>query len=378
MFDADLRAAFAAPFGLTIEILVDPVMFEQPIALACVTRQHLTFDRKRFGHIDEEIDRVRVAVAVVAFESVDVIEMRNAFERSGGLPKPRLVVRNRSGEAGVADEEARHFVVGHVVDRGRGHDQVGTDSAEEFDDSTPGRIVVEDREIAELQAMTIRADQGRRRLGFLTTNRRDRRGIVLGAPAVAGSHRRDRDMTPGFRQQGERPRALKLDVVGVGMDRENADRVGHRRHFPRIENQRRYARIIVGIESDASPRRRWERADIGRDDDPACVFFGFGPKCRTKGFPCAERFRISASSITPVEFAARRPRSWCVGLSTVLPNRPSPRSIYVECCPKRPSRATGIGRSRVAPPTIATFSRDNSSSRSPESIATETTRSGRP
>jgi hypothetical protein len=70
------------------------------------------------------------------------------------------VPRARRGEAGVADEEARDLVVGHVVDWGRRQDQVGSGPSEEFDDAAARFVVIEDRQVAEFEALILGPDQG--------------------------------------------------------------------------------------------------------------------------------------------------------------------------------------------------------------------------
>ena len=86
-------------------------------------------------------------------------------------------------------------------------------------------------------------------------DRRDRLAVVLGAAAVAGGHRGDRHGAAGLAEQGQGPRALELDVVGVGVHGQDADR---RRHGKRSLQDRDISGlpprgVLDARHADASP-----------------------------------------------------------------------------------------------------------------------------
>ena len=103
---------------------------------------------------------------------------------------------------------------------------LGRDPPQDLGDPPPRFVVVEDRQVAEFEAEVVRPDQRGRGPRFLAADRRDRLGVVLGAAAVAGRHRGDRDVAARLPQQDQRAGALKLDIVGMGMQGQNTNRFG--------------------------------------------------------------------------------------------------------------------------------------------------------
>ncbi len=118
-------------------------------------------------------------------------------------------------------------MIGDVIGRRGRQDDVGPDAAQGLGDAPARLVVVEDRQVAELEADVLRADQRGRRPRLLAADRRDRLGIVLGTAAVAGRHRGDRHLATRLAQQDQRARALKFHVVGMSMQGQNANRLGH-------------------------------------------------------------------------------------------------------------------------------------------------------
>ncbi len=125
-------------------------------------------------------------------------------------------------------------MVAQVINGRGGQDQVGTSASQRLDNATTGRVVVEDRQVAELQAEKVGPNESGRRESFVSSNCRDDFGAKLGAPAISWGHRGDRDMMPRLDQQGERARALEFDIIGVSMDRQNAGGVGHLENPPSL------------------------------------------------------------------------------------------------------------------------------------------------
>ena len=79
-----------------------------------------------------------------------------------------------------------------------------------------------DLQILEFEAEVIgpQAGGGLRRLG--PANRGDLQRVEFGAPAVSRGHRGDGEVTTELPQQCQRSRTLELDIVGVGMNRQDA------------------------------------------------------------------------------------------------------------------------------------------------------------
>ena len=152
LLDPDLAPAVRPPLGLALQVLVHPVLSEQPLALARVAGKHPALDVEDARHVDVEVDRHRAAFAVAALERIDEVEVRDLRERRGRVPLAGGIVRARRAEAGVADQQARHLVVAEVIDRRRGQDQVGPGPAQGLGDPPARIVIVEDRQVAELEA----------------------------------------------------------------------------------------------------------------------------------------------------------------------------------------------------------------------------------
>ena len=224
--DADLGPSVGPPSGLGVEVLVDPVLLQEPVALAGVAGEHPPLEVGDPRDVDEEPGGLGPAVAVEPFDRVDVIEVRDLRQGRGRLPLAGLVVGQGGGEAGVADQPARRLVVAEVVDRRRGQDEVGPGPPEGLDDPPTRLVVLEDRQVAELQADVIGPDQVGRRLRLGPPDGGDRLGVAVDAPAVAGRHRGQGDVATRLGEQGQGPGALELDVVGVGVDGQDSGGVG--------------------------------------------------------------------------------------------------------------------------------------------------------
>jgi hypothetical protein len=91
-------------------------------------------------------------------------------------------------------------------------------------------VIDDDAEIGEFEAQVIGPQQVCRLAGFGAADAGDVEGPQLGAAAIAGRHRRNRDVAAELLQAGQRSRALELDVVGVGMNRQDARRRGRIDH----------------------------------------------------------------------------------------------------------------------------------------------------
>lgn len=140
---------------------------------------------------------------------------------------PRRVVGDGSAETGISDEEAGHLVVAQVINWRSGQDHVRAGSSQSLDNPTTGLVVVEDRQVSELEANVLRGDDPRGGFRLSPTDRGDLVRLVFGAAAIPRGHSGDRHVMPGLTQEGEGSRALELDIIGVGMQRQNSNRFGH-------------------------------------------------------------------------------------------------------------------------------------------------------
>ena len=181
------------------------------------------FTAKDPADVNVEIGGDRPAPAVGPFERIDEIEVGDFLEGCGGLPLSGRIVGTGCCETGVANQQAGHFVVGDVIGRRGRKNNLGSSPADRLGDSTPGIVVVEDGEVAELQTYVSRPDQRRRGTGFLAADCRNCFRVVLGAAAIAGGHRGDRDRVAELAQQGKRTGALKLHIVGMSMQGQRTD-----------------------------------------------------------------------------------------------------------------------------------------------------------
>ena len=78
----DLGAPVGAPLLLAVEIFVDAVLPQEPVALAGMAGEHLPLELEDARHVDVEARRLWPAVAVLALDGVDVIEVGDS--RQGG------------------------------------------------------------------------------------------------------------------------------------------------------------------------------------------------------------------------------------------------------------------------------------------------------
>ena len=116
--DSDGLTSLGVPLGEGVEVFVDPVLLEEPVALAGVAGEHPPLEVGEVGHVDPEVWLDRSVVAVDSAHRVDVIQVGDLRLWRGGFPLPGLVIGQGRGEAGVADEEAGRLVVGVLVDGG--------------------------------------------------------------------------------------------------------------------------------------------------------------------------------------------------------------------------------------------------------------------
>ncbi len=84
-----------------------------------------------------KVDRDGPPVAVDAFDGVDEVEVGDPGQVGRRLPLPRGVVGARGREAGVANQETGHLMIGDVVGRRRRQDDRGLQPPQGLGDPPP-------------------------------------------------------------------------------------------------------------------------------------------------------------------------------------------------------------------------------------------------
>ncbi len=221
VFDAGTGSAGARPGLHHFQIVVDTVMFEQPLPLAGVLCEHGGFGFHLRGHVYEEIGLDGAPVAIHAADGVHEIQMWNGADRGRGVGGAGCVDGGGGAETGVADKQAGGLVIAEVIDRGRGKNQVRGSLAQDLANTAAGRVVNKNAEIAELPAAIIGTDVRRGPSGLSAPDARDLFPGVVGGAAIAGRHGNDGEPVPGGGKQRESSCGENLDVIGMGMDSEN-------------------------------------------------------------------------------------------------------------------------------------------------------------
>lgn len=218
----DLRAARGAPTAAAFEVLVDAVLFEEPVSLARVAGEHLQFEIERCRDVEDELWLDRATEPVGGFDGIDEVQVWDVIGRGNRLPLASCVVRNARIETGVSKQLARDLVVRHVIDWRSGHHDVGADSAKDFGHAAASVVVVRDAQVAEFQTDVISTEQISGRFRFRSTDGGDFVTAHFGGTAVARRHRGDRDCTPFLLQQRECPGTLKFNIVGMSVNGEHS------------------------------------------------------------------------------------------------------------------------------------------------------------
>ena len=68
------------------------MLAHQPVALAGVTREHLSLRLEDAGDIDVKVDRHGPSVAIAALDGLNEVEVGDLRQRRRGLPLPGRVV----------------------------------------------------------------------------------------------------------------------------------------------------------------------------------------------------------------------------------------------------------------------------------------------
>ena len=221
--EAGHRSACSSPAAYALEVFVDSVVAEEPLALRCVRGEHA-----KLGLFDGfDIDKKRrwdlLTEGATPFDWIRVVQVgyavqRLAPRRSGGV-----------GDRGVEGRRTSHpgglLVIEHVVPRTVRENDVRTDFSEDAAGGRETLAFVDDLQIAPFEAVILPVENSRRTLSLLPTDRRDLRGRKVGRAAVAGGHRRDGDSPATFAQACQSPSAEDLGVVGVGHEDEDGSSV---------------------------------------------------------------------------------------------------------------------------------------------------------
>jgi len=219
--DVGERATIACPALHRFEVFVDAMVLTEPVALARVLGEHFAFALKRRGNVHDEIGADELVLTVESTDRVHEIEVGDGLDRGAF----GAIVRDRRAEAGVTDESADGFVVAEVIDGRGGQNDVRTDLSQEFDDTAARRLVIEDTEVAKLEAAVVRADAGGGICSFAAAERGSFFRPEVARPAVARRERRHGDLMAGIGEQREGSAGEDFNVVGMGVECEDAGHV---------------------------------------------------------------------------------------------------------------------------------------------------------
>lgn len=109
--DANRLPTSGAPAAAAFQVFVDPVLLEQPVALAGMAREHLQLQVEGRGNVDDEVGSLRRSVPIPPFDRVDKVQVRNVSGRRGRLPLMRPIIRDAGVEERVANKLGRDLVV---------------------------------------------------------------------------------------------------------------------------------------------------------------------------------------------------------------------------------------------------------------------------
>lgn len=219
---SNLRAARGAPAAAAFEVFVDAVLLQQPVPLAGVAGEHLQLEIERARNVENVVGLLRAAEPIGSFDGVHEIQVWDVVDWRGRLPLLSFVVWHAGVEERVADESRGDFVVGHVIDRRRGQHDVGPSAADDFGDSAASVVVVRDAQVAEFEAEVVGPQQIGSGLGFGAAYGGDFLGAEFRRAAVARRHRGGGDVTAALLEQRQRAGTLELDVIGMGVNREDS------------------------------------------------------------------------------------------------------------------------------------------------------------
>ena len=217
MRGAGERAPLARPLIHLLDVFVIAVMFAEPTSLAGVLGQHGAFALDCGGDIDDEIGPEEIFFAIASANGVHEIEVRDGVQRIAAC----AVIRCGRREAGVARQGAGGFVVAVVVDRRRCQHDIRARLAQGFGHPAARGIVVEDDQIAHLEAHVIGADVHGCGGCLAAAEICNLVGPQVGRAAVAGRERRYGDGVTGAGQQRERATGQDFGVVRVRVNCEN-------------------------------------------------------------------------------------------------------------------------------------------------------------
>src|SRR5262245_12965079 len=143
--DDALAAAVRAPFFHRCDVVVHPVMLDQPVSLADVGGEHLSLCVDHFANINAKAGCDLVAQRAFAFNRVAVIQMRDVRERR----KVALEVkRDWSGERGGPDEGAGLLVVQVIARRAVGNHNGRFDHTQKLGHLRQGSRIVHHQQVA--------------------------------------------------------------------------------------------------------------------------------------------------------------------------------------------------------------------------------------
>ncbi len=220
IFETGEPTALSHPGLHCLQVVIHVVMFLEPFALAFVAGKHFRLSVDILAHVNHELRRHQVSLPVAPFIRIHEVKVRNLGYR--GRSAPSLVIRRGRGEAGIAHKHTGSFVIGVIVDRRRRENNSWPSLPQQFGDAAARGIVVEDGEVAELQAVVGGADEGRRGSGFAAADGGDLFGWIVSRAAVTRSHGDDRHVMAAVDQVRERAGCHYFNIIGVCVNRQDS------------------------------------------------------------------------------------------------------------------------------------------------------------
>src|SRR6185312_7416259 len=137
--DAEVPPAPFRPVRHGARIVGDAVLLLHPGDLALMRGKHLLLGLEEAFHIHRELRHHLVVVAVAPFDGIAEIQMRNLRQQ---LCVTRAIILHRRRETGIAHQRAHRFMVGMIVRRRCGDDQLRLRGANRLRHLAARRVVI--------------------------------------------------------------------------------------------------------------------------------------------------------------------------------------------------------------------------------------------
>ena len=140
-------AAGSSPLLHSDQVIVNFVLLPQPVPLCLMFGKHQLLRFERRADIDGEVRQNRLAASADEFDRVEIVEVRNGWERPG--TSRGAVIRDRRCETCVSDKLAGGLVITKIVIGRRRKNDIRLKLAKELCHLPAGGIVTENSEIFE-------------------------------------------------------------------------------------------------------------------------------------------------------------------------------------------------------------------------------------